>query len=304
MKKIIISLSLCLCVVFTAAAQYGYVSASDESDVSDAAFTSRRGVALLPQAGDFALGIDASPMLTYVGSFLSLSSATAPDFDGFKSSIYGKYFLNDDRAIRARLSLDIYNRINKSVVSNDWELANNPLNAAATVIDVRHLSSVNVDLGVGYEFRRGHGRVQGFYGGEVTLGYNGGEKAKYDWANPMTEVNQSPNSTVNWTPGTVNSFAPTSSRTLEYNPGKAFSAGLGGFVGVEYFFAPQISLGGELGLGVKFSMAGQNETTTESWNASANNLQTQTLRSGRWTAQDLTLNTMASGGRIFLMFHF
>ena len=302
MKKIIISLSLCLCVVFIAAAQYDDSDASD--DVSGAAFTSRRGVALLPKAGDFALGIEASPMLTYLGGFLSSSGATAPTFDGVNQTIYGKYFLNNDRAIRARLSLYTYNRMNKSVVPNDWELANNPLNAEATVIDVRHLSSVKVDLGVGYEFRRGHGRVQGFYGGEVTLGYNGGEKEKYDWANPMTEVNQTPSRTNSWTTGSTNSVTNTASRTLEYNPGKTISAGLGGFVGVEYFFAPQISLGGELGLGVKFSMTGQNETTTESWNASANNLQTQTLRSGRWTAQDLTLNTMASGGRIFLMFHF
>ena len=299
MKKIIISLCLCLCVVFTTMAQD---TTTDE--YNEAAFTSRRGVALLPKAGDFALGIDASPFLTYLGGFLSSSGRTSPDFNGVNQTIYGKYFIEDDRAIRARLSLNMYNRMNKSVVRNDEEVINNPLNANATVIDVRNVSRIGVELGAGYEFRRGKGRVQGFYGGEISLGFNSGEKAKYEWANPMTEVNQAPSTTNNWATGAANSYSGASSRSIEYNPGKTFSAGLGGFVGVEYFFAPQISLGGELGLGAKFSMTGQNETTSESWNVSANKLENQTVRSGRWTAQDMTLNTLASGGKIFIMFHF
>jgi len=285
MKKIIISFSLCLCVGFALMAQ--------ETEEADPAFTSRRGVPLLPEAGDFALGIDAYPFLQYLGNFFSQYGNSAPDFQGFNETIYGKYFLQDDRALRVRLGLNFYNNAQKGVVRNDEEVINNPLNASATVIDVWNYSRANIDLGIGYEIRRGKGRVQGFYGGEVVLGFNSGEKGKYDWANPMTAVNPAPTS----------AWGSYSNRTTEYKNGNTVSAGVGGFVGVEYFFAPQMSIGGELSLRLGLSFTGQSETTTESWNTSSDKLQVQTVRSGRWYAQNISAYTQ-TGGNIFLMFHF
>ena len=285
MKKIIISLSLCLCVGFAAMAQ--------DEEVADPAFTNKRGIELLPKAGDFALGIDAYPFLQYLGNFFSRSGNSAPDFQGFNETIYGKYFLADDRAIRAKLKLDFQNTIENGVVRNDEEVINNPLNANATVIDVSKYCGTDVVLSVGYELRRGKGRVQGFYGGEVVLGYGGG-KQNYEYANPMTAVNQTPTSYWGYS---------GSSRMTERKYGKTFSAGLGGFVGVEYFFAPQISIGGELALSFNLNLRGQTETTQESWNTSNDRIQVQTVRSGDWYAQRALFRTNTTGG-IFLMFHF
>ena len=289
MKKIIFSIVLGLCFAFPTIAQNW-----DESDPVDGAdaYSSRRGIYLLPEYGDFALGIDATPVLTYLGGFFANQGRSAPAIN--QTTIYGKYFLADDRAIRVKLNLQMGNSADKYTVQNDYEVNNNPLNPYATVIDIHHTSSFGVGLGAGYEFRRGKGRVQGFYGGEAVLGFYA-EKHKFDWANPMTELNQSPSSFL----------GNRSERETEINPGKTFLAGLGGFVGVEYFFAPQMSLGCEFSLAFRISMSEQSESTTEWWNTSLGKVESRTGRDGDWTARNIRVGTRpVSDGKIYIMFHF
>ena len=291
MKKIIFSLVLCLCAGFAAMAQ----------DEDDPAFVNKRGVALLPQAGDFALGVDASPFLRYMGNLFTSDFNRSPRFNGVGQTFYGKYFVQDNRAIRMRLSLNLGNDASKGIVPNDYELANNPLNPFATVIDVQNSTYTDVTLGIGYEFRRGKGRAQGFWGYEVSLGYLD-RKDKIDYANPMTEINQAP-STYDF----INDFYGNPlKRMTEKNWGETLSGGLGAFVGVEYFFAPRISIGGEFWLGFQYRSEEQTETTWEYWDTSLNKVQTITERwwKNGWTAQTSGAITSASYGSIFLMFHF
>ena len=296
MKKIIFSLGLCLCVGFTAVAQ-NMVVISEE--VENPAFLSKRGVPLLPQAGDFAIGVEATPFLKYAGNFFNQAgNNAAPAFSGKDVSIYGKYFLENDRAIRARLTINAGSSTEKGVVPNNEERANNPLNANATVVDAKINNATNVMLSAGYEFRRGHGRVQGFYGGEASLGF-GSKKDKYEYANPMTAVNPTP-STWNFNTSAV---ANVATRTTETKYGNTVTGGVGAFVGVEYFFAPQMSIGGEFSLGLYYTATSQTEGTTETWNASANSLQTQSSRNGNWDAMATGLKTIPEG-RLFLLFHF
>ena len=297
MKKIIFSIVLGLCFAFPSVAQ----NWDDNDPVDDGAdaYSSRRGIYLLPEYGDFALGIDATPFLTYLGGLLSSTSGrSAPTIN--QTTIYGKYFLDDTHAIRAKLYLQMDHTSDKNTVANDYEISANPLNDLATVVDVRHSSSYSVGLGLGYELRRGKGRVQGFYGGEVGLGFSAG-KTKFDWANPMTEVNQAPSASV----GRWYDAGTSSNRVTEINPGKTFYGSVGGFVGVEYFFAPQMSLGGEFSLAFRVKMAGQSETTTERWNTSINDVESRTSRDGDWTARNMNFSTSpVSGGKIYIMFHF
>ena len=283
-----------MCVGFSAIAQ------DDEMGGGvDPAYVNKRGINLLPERGDFALGIEANPFLNYLGGFFNLRGvAPTPSFNGFSGKIYGKYFLEDDRAIRAKLYISTGSTAKKGVVTNDEETINNPLNALATVIDVMKTNHTKVDLNVGYEFRRGHGRVQGFYGGEVGVGFES-KNEKFDYANPMTAANQSP-STWDFEDLDMKKMAV---RPTEQKYGKSVYAGLGGFVGVEYFFTPQISIGGELNLGLYYSLQMQNETTSEFWNGSTDKLDTRSQRSGGWDANDTGLYTNV-GGSIFLMFHF
>ncbi len=313
MKKIIFSLGLCLVVGFTSMAQDMVVV---EEVSENPALVNKRGIPLLPNAGDFAIGVDATPFLKYLGNFFNKDANDAPLFNGVDNTIYGKYFIENNRAIRAKLLLNFGNDTYKGVVANDEARANNPLNADATVVDVMKQNTSNIELRVGYEFRRGRGRVQGFYGGEVGFGYGSG-KQKYEYANPMTAVNQTP-STWDFAPVNPGQYS-ASVRPTELKMGHTIAATVAGFVGVEYFFAPQISIGGEFNLGFTYASRSQDEWTTESWNASANKVQTQTTRYDSWTDVKVDasgspyLSRVEAGtaklftrpmGSIFLMFHF
>lgn len=296
MKKVIISVSLCLCVGFMAMAQ------NVEEEFS-AAYANKRGVYLLPQAGDFAVGVEATPFLRYVGNLFTSADNSAPIFRGVDQTIYGKYFLQDNRALRARLTLGLSNDKEKGEVPDDEVRANDP-DSEATLFDARNFSSAIVDLGIGYEFRRGHGRVQGFWGGEVGFGFES-SKLKYDYANYIDDYGIDYNlypgaSTSNFS--SDGSYGWSNARTTEIKSGNTFYAGLGAFLGVEYFFAPQMSIGGELGLGFRFGTTSQGKTTMERWDVDETII--ETIKDPYIeNAQNIAFATRTSG-RIFLMFHF
>jgi len=290
MKKKTFLFGLCLCVGITAMAQ-------NVADDFNAAYANKRGVYLLPQAGDFALGVDATPVLRYLGNIFNSSGNYPPLVKGVDQTIYGKYFLQDNRAIRARLSLNFSSDENKGVVRNDVKFLDDP-ESTATLFDVEKSTGFDVELGAGYEFRRGNGRVQGFYGGEAIFGFSSG-KTKYSYANRITEDNPYPTSYdfygnldyYNWT------------RDTEYKPGYTFSFGLGGFAGVEYFFAPQMSIAGEFGLGFYLSMAGQGQWTWEGWDPIEDARQVKTEKYSEWNSSSLGVVTIPTG-KISLLFYF
>ncbi|MDR0419156.1 MAG: hypothetical protein LBH34_02960 [Prevotellaceae bacterium] len=290
MKRFFIALSLCF-VAGVAIAQE-----SEESKKKN----------YLPQAGDYALGVDAAPFLTYLGNFFNQAgNNVAPFFNGVDNTIYGKYFLSDDRAIRAKLRVNIFNETNKQTVIDDAESQRNPL---ATTIDRRKNGVTDIELIGGYEFRRGRGRVQGFWGGELGLGITSG-KVTFDYGNPMTDANQTPTSVTNWNPVTIGG---TSNRTTKIKNGVDFYLRPRAFAGVEFFIANQISIGGELSLGLDIRARSQGETTREEYLSNQVMERKSRTRNGNEDAggfgfltynNDNALNPMV-GGNIFLMFYF
>lgn len=251
MKKIILSSILCLGLLAPVMAQ---------ETVNADPTVNKRGIALLPKAGDFALGIDAVPIASLVNLFGNGSMAS---FDGFNNSIYGKYFLKDNQAIRVKLSLDFTQNKFKNTVADDYQLLVNPSNLSATTVDVHKVNNQYVGLDLGYEFRRGRGRVQGFYGAQVNFAY-GRTNNVYSYGNALTETNTSP-SAGNFGTDNIGTGVKQGYRVLENKTGAYFAAGVGGFVGVEYFIAPQFSIGGELGLDFIYAIKGQNEVKTEGY---------------------------------------
>ncbi|MDR0413674.1 MAG: outer membrane beta-barrel protein [Dysgonamonadaceae bacterium] len=249
MKKIIIATLLCLSSLPFVAAQ--------EPEGNEAPFVNKQNISYFPKAGDFALGVDATPFLDYLGNLFSQNGGNqAPEFES-ELGIYGKYFIEDNRAIRAKLLLDFSKESYKQTVPNDHELLVNPTNTNATVVDTKNQVNNGIFLNIGYEFRRGKGRLQGFYGADLLLGY-GNVKYTYKYGNPITAANQSP-STADF----YSSHFRNGDRVLEQKTGYAFTAGVGAFVGVEYFIAPLVSLGGEFNLNFLYETTGQSEITRE-----------------------------------------
>jgi hypothetical protein len=290
MKRIIIAAFLCLSTLSFIAAQ--------EVEQRRKPVVNAKGVPYLPEAGDFALGIDASPFLEYLGNFFNQAGTNkAPTF-GNKLGVNGKYFLEEDRAIRAKLYLEFSKEGNKQTVPNDHERLVNPTNFDATGIDTQNKSNNEVSLSVGYELRRGKGRVQGFYGADLLLGY-GSTKKTYNYANPITSVNQAPSSYD----FEGNTLAHSSKRTLENKNPYNFKLGAGAFVGIEYFITPSISMGGEVNFNFCYSISGQSEITSEHFLGDG-------VQESKYRERDASDSAFKTGlftepaGSLFVMFHF
>lgn len=128
MKKTLLMLVLAACIAANASAQ--------DNERSKGALTNKNGLNILPAAGDFALGIEASPFFRYLGNAFNTSDNSAPSFQGVDQTLYGKYFLRNNRALRAKLYLNIGSTEYKASVQDDTTVANNPL-SEATMVDAR-----------------------------------------------------------------------------------------------------------------------------------------------------------------------
>ncbi len=308
MKKIILLTLVCLGFVALAAAQ-------DKAQEGADPFVNKRGIALLPVAGDFALGIDAAPFLQYVGNiFNGTQNNAAPFANGINNTIYAKYFLEDKVAIRAKLGLRFTTEKYKQTIPDDYARTIDPTNLAATAVDVYNQRVQGISLNVGYEMRRGKGRVQGFYGGEARLGYSKVSHL-YDYGNAITENNQNPTTfafmgTGNGVPFINPTYVSPNNanmlqgyRMLKSSGGTEFRMGVGAFAGVEYFFAPQISIGAEFTLALEYSIKGQDNITSEGYVGSGVQEFEYRARSNNDNAFYTGLRT-TPGGFLFLMFHF
>lgn len=279
MKKYIITLI---------AAVFAVVSVSAQDAERPEGVTTKKGYNVLPAAGDFALGIDATPLIKSV----ALGNNNTPSF-GYDGKIYGKYFVADNRAIRFGIMMDIGSNLDRYAVANDTENVANPLNPYDTTFDTTNYSNTMVGIFGGYEWRRGYGRLQAFWGGEACLSFST-TKTTYEYGNPMTKMNQAPTTYL----GNLNS------RLISQKGSNGFSAGVRGFVGVEVFIARKISIGGELGLGFNYGTEGQITNTTESYNAAKDEIEQISMRNAGYNGGRAWNFGTDVSSNIFMMFHF
>ncbi len=117
------------------------------------ALVSRNGVSILPEQGDFAIGIDAVPFLNL---FNDKGNEPGFNFTNNLPAISGKYFLTGKSALRASV------RIGYSKKKDGDE----------DLTDFIQYTDADLNFTLGYEKRLGKSRVQGFYGAEVGLFIN------------------------------------------------------------------------------------------------------------------------------------
>lgn len=220
MKKIIILSSL-----FIATSLQTFAQNSVENKL-----VNKKGIAIHPEVGDWSIGVDATPFLNYVGNLVKIAQASnaAPSF-GFTAqnpgTIVGKYVASENKVYRVALTIGI------SVESQDIV---NPLNQSKP--NTYKTSALALGLTAGIENRKPYkNRLIGFYGYEAGLllkPYEGFSRA-----------------TGNSIVGRI-SFESETNSSSNYieKGGNRFSLIAAGFAGVEYFFAPKISLSGEFSL--------------------------------------------------------
>ncbi len=229
---------------------------------------SKKGVPILPEAGEYMIGIDATPFFSYMGNMFNGNTTNfAPSF-GFTAtnplSLYGKYMVDDKTAYRGILRLGYTNYKDKAYIINDDQAL--PIDPEKTVEDFHKNSQTHITLGAGLEKRRGKGRLQGLYGGQLLFSINT-YKDTYEYGNAFSATNTNPSRT---------NFGSNAGWVTSDKRGTNFGIGLQGFVGVEYFFAPKMSISGEFYYGFHFSNSGDGTVESESWDATANDVKTST----------------------------
>ena len=231
----------------------------------DTGLTSKKGIPILPETKDWGLGFDASPFFDIIKGIFSSSDTTGTSYTNFTKdhplSVYGKFVKDPSTIWRVNARLNFASKKN-----NYATLLDSSSNTTGTVQygdDVVSETDAGVALGFGIEKRRGKGRVQGYYGPEIMIGYSS-SKISINYANVLSNDNQNP--TIS--PPLV--IDPVGHRVKEQKDGSEFNFALRGFIGVEYFFMAKASIGGELGWGISYLHRGEPETKIESWDTSLN----------------------------------
>lgn len=222
--------------------------------VSAQDLTSKKGEPILPEAGDWALGFNAVPFLNYAGNMFSQAGNTSPFpayINGFGNTIVGKMFIDNQTAYRAMVRLNFTSASVTEMVNDD---AGNPGDMTE---DKASLSTSNVTIGLGQEWRRGKTRIQGFYGAMGMLTF-GSASQSYEYGNSFTSTNQTPTTT-----DFGDNLPFGGGRVLEEKSGATFGLMVRGFAGVEIFVFPKLSLGFEYGWGIGFVTSGGGTTTVE-----------------------------------------
>lgn len=248
----------------------GFTKAQEEE------LTSKNGVPILPAQGDFAIGIDATPLIDLAGNLIKINSGSTfndPSSFGFvnnTNTLYGKYYTSSNTAFRGKIRIGYHNETQKNYVYNDsydgdpgdYDPANDD------VLDKKTTSYTMIMIGGGIEKRRGYGRVQAFYGGEGLITIRNGTplnpNESYEYGNDISKDNTAATTTQNFNTGNT---SQVSTRTLENSQGGIFGIGARAFIGVEYFIAPKLAVGGEFGWGFNYEMQNKSTTETETWNS-------------------------------------
>tara|TARA_B100000963_G_scaffold46178_1_gene34538 strand:- start:177 stop:1082 length:906 start_codon:yes stop_codon:yes gene_type:complete len=222
----------------------------------------KNGYAILPDSGDYAIQMDATPIMDFGLNAVNIMNNTGQTtqhpghVSGFSQTIVGKYFISNKKALRFKVGIN-----NDYSSTKTW--GDNPLTPTAVnngtaagslmLISTEKTRATDIFLGAGLEWRRGHNRLQGFYGAEAFLGF-GSNSSKNIYEIEYNNVSQD------------SGFVSIGdSRILSNKDGLAVTFGVRGFVGVEYFVAPKISVGAEFGWGLGITNTPRGSVETEKW---------------------------------------
>jgi hypothetical protein len=281
----------------------------------DNTMMSKRGTPILPEAGDWSIGIDAVPFVdwafdkTRVFSNTGVTSAGGAVNAQAPMTFVGLYMKDANTAYRARVGINMMsNKQEYNVMINN----DSATGSTHSVLDEVKVSQFGITLGAGIQKFRGKGRLHGIYGAEARLMFSGPQKTEVTYGNAFvtdtTNVNLGDAFSINISDTTA---GYTSSRITEMETGGGFGFGINGFVGVEYFFAPKMSFSAEYNWGIMISSIKEGTTTTEStYNPSATSsvIAVRTRTDASMTGKNSQFNIMNgdinTSGTGNIVFHF
>jgi len=294
MKKIYLSIILIFALFVNVFAQDDI-----DTDTDATVVVNKHGETILPQEGDIAIGADMVPFMNYVGNMFNgnVGNSFSGSFLGGPNTIFLKYFIADDAAVRVRFKSEKQSNYDDYFVRDDAAFLADPL-TNDKVVDRRLNAYSSYGIGLGYEKFRGNGRLRGTYGAEFWFAYTN-QNYSYEYGNTMTTANNAP-TTSNFFGGSNQLSSRNLSQTNPFGNG-GLDLGLNAFVGVEYFIMPKISLGSELSWGVNYHNRTQSSTETEYWDGAA---VASVTTLGSPSEPYFSLGMANPAVRLYLMFHF
>lgn len=280
MKRILITLTACM---------LGFAAFAQEGSESPEPKASNNGKQYLPQAGDFGIGIDGTPVFDYIGNMFNGTTNNALNLND--NTLYFRYFLDDNAAVRARVRINSWSTLDKFIVRDDAAFMVDPL-SNKQLEDFRTSSSQTYQLSLGYQMFKGTNRLRGFYGADLGLGYSR-SKTTYEYANQMTQANTSPTTFL----------GNLGTRTLVDKGSPNINVGLGVFTGGEYYIMPKFCVGVEMGFTYYYQYRGQSYATQETM-VLTQHVETETVTNPGGTAWNAWTTMPYMYGNLYFMFHF
>lgn len=257
--------------------------------------TSKNGTPILPEANDWSIGFEASPLLNYFGNMFNNTTNNSlwMDYPSNNSmTIVGKMVKDESTAYRAKVAINFGSK----TVTAGASSFNNGSDSTYIAKETK-ISSMNITLGAGIQKWRGKGRLKGYYGAEAMIGFGSSYDSTFTY-----------NKALNIAGG-----AGQPIQVSENKGGSIFGFGVNGFIGVEYFFAPKMSLSAEYTWGVAISSTGESELTYQQVNTTATAVESKSVKGSKESnfnvgvGNTVTPNINSStsgGGSIVLSFYF
>ncbi|MCK6641090.1 MAG: hypothetical protein L6Q81_13490 [Bacteroidia bacterium] len=233
-----------------------------------AQLTNKNGEAYLPESGDWSVGIDATPVLNYFGNMIGgngLNVAPSWNHLNANNTIVGKMMTSETTAYRAILRIGFSSNSSTAMIGDQAQTTPPTYPALPAMVEDKMKSSSRfIGLGGGMEWRRGKGRLQGFYGADAMI-WMSGSKSTYEYGNVLDATHPvSAGNTTNFGMNMTTDTYGNAARITEMKGASTLGIGARGFIGVEYFVLPKLAVGGEFGWGLGFVSTGASSTTMES----------------------------------------
>lgn len=248
---------------------------------------SKRGTSILPEVGDYAISFDASPFLRYAGSMFSQNGNPSPTADYTYNNpftIVGLYVNAPNSAYRGKVRLGFgSDKQDEEVLI----LGNNPNNLTTT--NTVKAKGTNITIGAGLQKSRGKHRLHGVYGADAYIQFGSGLDTTFTYGQ-----------------GLLDTLPPqfANPRVTKVNSGSQFGFGVRGFIGVEYFFAPKISINAQYGWGLAIMSTGTGKVTEEYVDNSTGTPVRKTRDSETGKSSSFGADVDNNGGSIAITFYF
>lgn len=266
-------------------------------NAQDEPLTGKKGQLILPEAGDIGLGVNMIPFFNWFGNSFNnnsnnLYASSNKFFNVFGNSVVmGKYMLSEKTAARVHFGFNL-----SSVTQNEYVRDNSTNNPMDMVLDSRKADQGHYTLALGYEMRRGKGRIQGYYGLDLILRLQQSSGFIYSYGNGYSNANIVPTS-FDW--GTnING----NERVVSDGGNVTFGVGIRPFIGVEYFVAPKLSVGVEFGWGLALNSTFESTTSSEYFDVTTGEVGINNTTQAATTSFSAGVDNM--NGAVFMFFYF